>query len=65
MPHTESDDWQTTRGLNGVTYVRMYGAPVILITGDRQDDAFPPSTLGGGRIQSVCSSVVDTVGWLL
>ena len=60
----EKEGWQTTRGLKGVTYVRMFGAPVILIAGNRQDDAFPPSTLGGGRIQSLCSSVMDTVGRL-
>lgn len=58
----EKEGWQTTRGLKGMTYVRMFGAPVILIAGNRQDDAFPPSTLGGGRIQSLCSSVLDTVG---
>jgi hypothetical protein len=61
---TEKEGWQTTRGLKGVTYVRMFGAPVILIAGNRQDDAFPPSTLGGGRIQSVCSSVMDQTGEL-
>lgn len=60
----EKEGWQTTRGLKGLTYVRMFGAPCILIAGNRQDDAFPPSTLGGGRIQSVCSSVMDTVGRL-
>ena len=38
------------------------GVTFILIAGNRQDDAFPSSTLGGGRIQSVCPSVMDTVG---
>jgi hypothetical protein len=60
----EKEGWQTTRGMKGLTYVRMFGAPVILIAGNRQDDAFPPSTLGGGRIQSLCSSVMDTTGRL-
>ena len=53
------------RNMKGLTYVRMFGPRVILIAGNWQDDAFPPSTLGGGRIQSVCSSVMDTTRILL
>lgn len=60
----EKEGWQTTRNMQSRTYIRMFNAPVILIAGNRQDDAFPPSTLGGGRIQSVCSSVMDTAGLL-
>ena len=61
----EKEGWQTTRGMMSRTYVRMFGAPVILIAGNRQDEAFPPSTLGGGRIQSICSSVMDKTGQLI
>ena len=62
---TTSKGWQTTKGLENRTFVKMFNAPMMLVAGNRQDDAFPASSLGGGRIQSIASSVLDHAGSFL
>ena len=36
---TTSEGWQTTKGLENRTFVKMFNAPMMLVAGNRQDDA--------------------------
>lgn len=56
---TQRVGWVSTKAFQSISFRRMFSAPISLIAGNRQDDEFPESTLGGGRMVSVASAVPD------